>query len=272
MVLLGAAHLLIPTTTMFSIVVLTAERVDSPPWTAAHLLTSLVGGSFYTTAGLTNLLLLSFDTRLEPRMAYTNSIMAWSAFFFGPAIAFVHLAPLNFLISYGHWYCIPNFGWGVEWGLQLLGPAGSSTRAAAIMLASIGSFFLKYAFEGETGFLIAFLPQVVAAIAMCAYCVRAHPSAAAARALAVWVTACGAFLLLENFHEALVPLVGKGAATLATQSCDCCQIHFSTRFFVCMFRTKHAKAAAKRRADGDSVMEISLAKPDADAAAGPWWR
>lgn len=49
--------------------------------------------------------------------------------------------------------------WGVEWGLQLLGPAGSGLRAVVLMSGSTGSYFLEFAFPG--GFELALLPQVV---------------------------------------------------------------------------------------------------------------
>ena len=153
----------------------------------------------YTCTGLTNLALLRSDSRIAPAMAYTNSIMAWSSTCFGPCITFVQTAPLNFAISYGHWYCVPNFGWGVEWGLQLLFEAGSGLRAVALMAASIGSYFLQNLFANrDTGFQLAFLPQVAMAIGMCAVCFRRFQSGAAARALALWVAACVCFLLLEE--------------------------------------------------------------------------
>merc|ERR1719247_3790862 len=94
-----------------------------------HDMFPVLGGMLYSVTGTVNLLLLRSDARLSPVMAYTNSIMAWSAFFFGPAIAYIHMSSLDFKLSYGRWYCVPNYGWGVEWALQLLGAAGSGTRA-----------------------------------------------------------------------------------------------------------------------------------------------
>ena len=261
MVLLGGLHLIIPTALMFATVVATSGRSSERAWPTTHeMAASILGGCMYTCTGLTNLALLRSDSRIAPAMAYTNSIMAWSSTCFGPCITFVQTAPLNFAISYGHWYCVPNFGWGVEWGLQLLFEAGSGLRAVALMAASIGSYFLQNLFANrDTGFQLAFLPQVAMAIGMCAVCFRRFQSGAAARALALWVAACVCFLLLEGGgREALVPHIGKSAATLAIQTCDCCQIHFSTRFFVCLFRTKHARAAAKEKLD--------------ESAAGSWWR
>jgi len=207
--------------------------------------------------------------KLTPDMAYANSIMAWSAFFFGPAISFCHLAPLRFSLDYGRWYCIPNFGWGLEWGLQLLGDSsGSGLRAFAIMALSISSYALTFALaDQETGFNVAFLPQVVGAIVMCVVCFRRFRSAAAGKALAIWVSACILFLLQEAVMAAHV---GPGKAlegfeaplTITTQICDCTQIHFSIRFFVCMYRSKHAREAA---AAGATILPDVVATPQTSA-------
>jgi len=240
--LLGGVHLLVPTIAMFVACIASASPLERDI-DMRSLATSIAGGTMYTCTGLLNLVLLRSDTRLAPRMAYSNSIMAWSAFFFGPAIAFTQQAPLSFFLHYGRWYCIPNFGWGVEWGLQLLGTEGSGLRCAVIMSLSIASYFLVFAFgDRETGFLIALMPQVVAAIAMCVYCFCRVPSRGAAKALFMWVAACICFLIFQNWYGDMAAAVGPTVATLAIKTCDCTQIHFSTRFFTCLFRTKHHAA------------------------------
>lgn len=232
----GMVHLLIPTIAMFVAVVATPTPCTTPhDRTEAYQITSIIGGVLYSATGAINVALLATDAKLSPRMAYTNSIMAWSSLFFGPAISYVHLAPQCFLFDYGRWYATPNFGWGVEWGLQLLGPAGPTWRAVVIMSLSIASYFLAFAFDDpNTGFYLAFGPQVAGAIIMCVLCFRRYRSAAAARALVMWVSACGCFLLL-NVLPGLPPVV----KTALIQVCDNTQIHFSIRFFVCMFRMKH---------------------------------
>ena len=115
MLLLGCVHLLLPTIAMFAATVVTAAPSPQPhPATGfrrIYIASSVFGGCLYTATGLANVALLRGDSKVSPRMAYTNSIMAWSACFFGPAIAFVHIAPLDFLLDYGKWYCMPNFGW-----------------------------------------------------------------------------------------------------------------------------------------------------------------
>ena len=302
MLLLGLVHLLLPTIAMFAATIVTATPEHEPHHGDSHrriyIATSVFGGCLYTATGLANILLLRGDSKISPRMAYSNSIMAWSACFFGPAIAFVHIAPLDFLLDYGKWYCIPNFGWGVEWGLQLLGPAGSGLRAAVLMTLSIGSYFLKFAFppaEQEIGFLIAFLPQVAGAIIMCCLCFRRFRSAAAAKALIVWVTACMFFLVLSAVDVG-DSFALQTARTIAVQLCDNTQIHFSIRFFVCMFRVKHSREPHEEVTEEGVVVSspsdyttfvdvknalcpseeekgkpVEQAKEAAKAAAGSWW-
>jgi len=250
-------HLLIPTIGMFTAVLATPEPCAKPHnRTEAYELTSIVGGVLYSTTGALNVVLLSRDARLSPKMVYTNSIMAWSSFFFGPAIAYVHLAPQCFPLDYGRWYATPNFGWGVEWGLQLLGPAGSGLRAVVIMTLSIASYFLTFAFDDPNiGFYIAFAPQCAAAILMCVICFCRYRSAAAARALVMWVSACGVFLVL-NMVTGLPPVL----QTCLIQLCDNTQIHFSIRFFVCMFRMKHG---------GEDVSKSAALAPGGAVAPGP---
>jgi hypothetical protein len=250
MVLIGAVHLLVPTIAMFALCVATAKEptaalvsnTTSSEGHGRHDLFAILGGALYTLTGTANLFLLRSDTKLSPAMAYTNSIMAWSSFFFGPAIAFIHMSSLRFTLSYGRWYAVPNYGWGVEWALQLLGQAGSGTRAYVIMALSIASYFLTFAFDDpDIGFNIAFLPQVVVCVAMCVVCFCRFRSVAAGRALALWVSACTLFLILHTVHPKTV--TGDTVLTIVTQCCDCTQIHFSIRFFVCMFRSKHARTA-----------------------------
>jgi hypothetical protein len=172
----------------------------------------------YTLTGAWNLRSLRRDAALEPAAVYVNSIMAWSALSFGPAQLLTDYPSLKWRLLYGEWCACPNFGWGVEWGLQLLGPSGSGWRAAALMAASIASYGLKFAWpsdeqEGEqaseqtgeqAGFLAALLPQVAAAILMCVVCFHRYRSRAAGVALARWVTACALFLVLHEV-EALLP-------------------------------------------------------------------
>ena len=245
MLFMSSMHLLIPSICMFAACIATATQKESHA-TPEYIAVSIVGGCLYTGTGLLNVLLLRRDARLTPTMVYSNSIMAWSAFFFGPAITYCHIAPLSFLFHYGKWAAVPNFGWGVEWGLQLLDAKSrtSGIRALILMTLSIGSYFLSFAFaDPETGFMIIFLPQVAAAIIMCAICLYRYRSIAAGRALAVWVSACACFLVLSAISTDGT-FAGETARTLAVQVCDNTQIHFSIRFFVCMFRTKNARETA----------------------------
>lgn len=244
----GLLHLIVPTVLMLAACFLTADGSEEEKVVDLSKDVPYIAGSMlYTLTGLWNILSLRSDPDLAPGMVYTNSIMAYSALFFGPAQIATYFSPLRFVLLYAEWYCIPNFGWGVEWGLQLLGDTGSGWRALVIMSLSIASYGLKFLFEG--GFLVAFLPQVVAAIAMCVWCFRRYNGPEAAWALGFWVSACLVFLILHEVesvipatwheHQAFEPI-----RSFVTKVSDCTQIHFSIRFFVAMFRQKHTTMMA----------------------------
>merc|ERR1711990_305750 len=266
----GCLHLIVPTVLMLAACFLTADGAGEDKDVDLSDAPYIAGSLLYTLTGLWNVLSLRSDPDLAPGMVYTNSIMSFSALFFGPAQLAIYFSPLHFVLKYGEWYCIPNFGWGVEWGLQLLGDTGSGLRALVIMSLSIASYGLKFLFEG--GFLVAFLPQVVAAIVMCVWCFRRYNGPEAAWALGFWVSACLVFLILHEVeyllpttwhqHEAFEP-----TRSFVTKACDCTQTHFSIRFFVAMFRQKHTTTMASDF-EGADEKPGTPTKSDADDCTG----
>merc|ERR1712060_627611 len=138
-------------------------------------------------------------------------------------------------LKFDYWFTLPNFGWGIEWGLHLLGDAnteGCGLRAVIIMSLSIASIGLEYVIPGKMGYNIAILPQVVGAIGMSVHCIRCYYSQQAVRALCFFLIACVGFLLLHEI-DGFLPAALTGATGYETAKivviklCDNIQIHFS---------------------------------------------
>jgi len=248
----------------------TAGLPDSTPKAV-----QLLGSSLYTLTGAANIYLLLRDERLAPSMVYTNAVMCWSAFLFGFIQVYTDNPPRKWLLQFDEWYTMPNFAWGVEWGFQLLEATGtadvvgpielgntpSGFRALAILALSIASYGLKLLLpppatptssggSGDNfhvdGFVLALLPQVVAAIAMCIYCVRRYGNSSARKYLAAFLLACVAFLVLHAVDDMLPRTIISmpwyhPLKHLCIKISDCTQIHFSIRFFVAMFWEKGAE-------------------------------
>jgi hypothetical protein len=168
-VALGGLHVFVPTTAILAVCLasaVSAAAAGAGGWSAPTL-PAIAGSLFYTATGAWNLRLLLHDEALHAPMAYTNSIMSWSAFFFGVQQIAFDAAPGSFstgssVFHFGEWAVLPNFAWGLEWALQLFSVrVGSGWRALLIMGASIASYGLKFAFSasGTNGFRVALVPQ-----------------------------------------------------------------------------------------------------------------
>lgn len=213
--------------------------------TKFEIMIDVFGSSLYIFTGYYNLLSLYYDNKLTPNMIYSNAFMCWSAFYFGFIQFYTDsIATLDWLLKFDYWYTLPNFGWGIEWGLHLLGEEKCNNRTLVIILVSISSIVLDYMGLGKIGYHLAIVPQVIFSVLIAICGLFKYYSDKAFLNFIIFLSACMFFLILHEIDIVIPNFIlnmryYETFKILLIKICDNVQIHYSIRLFIEMFHKKN---------------------------------